>query len=1026
MRLLVDLFPCQTVSRLRGIGRYTLALTQALARVKGGHQLYALADAQYSEACDALRTELSPLLGPGHFATYAHSGAPFAASTPAQRQLADDLVSAAYRTLAPDVVLCMSPFEDWTHDGIVPNPKTRVGSSLRAAVLYDVIPWLFPEQYLKTSPSYKAWYTERLQVLKSYDLLLAISEATRSDAIEQLGLDPARVAVIGGAADERFHVRPIGEKPGDLSRLGIQRPFVLYTGNGDYRKNLFGMLQAYARLPEALRNVHQLVVNQVGDTHAFWRHAQRLGLKTDDIVVTGHVADAELVALYQQCTAFVFPSLYEGFGLPVLEAMACGAPVIAADNSSIPEVLGRADVMFDAKDPDAIKAKLEQVLTDVRLRQELKAFGPERAARFNWDATGRKAWQAFEETMPLSSAHEHQVFQMADARAARSNGTDGRFPSVGQIAELLPADVRIEQSGGGDALETCDAALSGVTLSNGLSLFFSAQASPPVHLLQQIRTNPGVLVLGSAGIDGTPPEIGVRSLLASPAGTDGSALNGVPPLLDVTASSLYVIVENDDAAQRLRSRNADTWCPPIATLEAGHGAQENLGKVIDAAFHLSSHRLVDELAETLGKMPVVDELLIDRLSACAGRNMRLNRQPRLLIDVSQLAKTDARSGIQRVVRNMARELCLGDGTAPVEIVQIKDGGLVRAKDVVPSIFNLPSDAYGDARVEIHPGDVLLMIDSSWEQYEQFLPVFQEVRQFGGRIVSVVYDLIPALHPEYCSPGLVSVFNRWLRLAIMQSDMLICISEAVKQSLGEYIDAQGLQPPRPIMLEHWNLGADLINDERDAGIRPAVQALVEDQDSPLYLMVGTIEPRKGHAFVLDAFEQIWAAGGDARLCLAGKEGWHVEALMDRIHKHPMNGKRLFLIDNFTDAEINRCYAGATALIAASTIEGYGLPIVEAAMHHVPVLASDIPVFREVGGEGALFFQLGDPSSLAEAAARIAAMSREERQALAGKIRPITWRESARQLACKLYPAGIGGSGAPASQRHSINSSSGTEG
>ncbi|MFS8973116.1 glycosyltransferase family 1 protein [Cupriavidus necator] len=1026
MRLLVDLFPCQTISRLRGIGRYTLALTQALARVKGGHQLYALADAQYGEACDALRTELSPLLGAGHFATYAHSGAPFGACTPEQRQLADDLVSGAYRTLAPDVVLCMSPFEDWAQDGVVPDPRTRVGSSLRAAVLYDLIPWLFPEQYLNTSPSFKAWYTERLQLLKSFDLLLAISEATRSDAIQHLGLDPARVAVIGGAADERFRTLAAGEKPKDLSRLGIQKPFVLYTGNADYRKNLAGMLQAYARLPESLRSGHQLVVNQVGDKHAFWRDAQRLGLKTDDIVVTGHVDDTELVALYQQCAAFVFPSLYEGFGLPVLEAMACGAPVIAADNSSIPEVLGRADIMFDAKDPDSIKATLERVLTDARLRQELKAFGPERAATFSWDATGRKAWEAFEATMPLSRAHGNQVLQMADARAARSNGTEGSFPSLGQIAGLLPADVRIEQPGDVDAPQTCYPEESAVALSNGLPLYFSSQARPPEHLLQQMRTNPGVLLLGSAGLEETYLEIGVRSLLASPADTEGSATNGVPPLHDVAASSLYMIVENDDAARRLRNRYSGTWCPPIATLEAGHGAQENLGRVIDAAFHMSMQRLVDELADTLQKMPTPDGLLIDRLSACAGRNMRLNRQPRLLIDVSQLARSDARSGIQRVVRNMARELCLGGETPPVEIVQIKDGGLVRARDVVPSIFNLPPDAYGDACVEIHPGDVLLMIDSSWEQYEQFLPVFDEVRQFGGRIVSVVYDLIPALHPEYCRPGLVSVFNNWLRMAVMQSDMLICISQAVKQSVAEYIEAQGLQPPRPLVLEHWNLGADLIDDERDAGIRPAVQALMEDQSSPIYLMVGTIEPRKGHGFVLDAFEQIWAAGGDARLCLAGKEGWHVEALMDRIRKHPMNGKRVFVIDDFTDAEINRCYAGATALIAASTIEGYGLPIVEAAMHRVPVLASDIPVFREVGGEGALFFSLDNPSSLAEVAARIAAMSRDERQALAGKIRPITWRESARQLACKLYPDGIGGSGAPASQRHSLNSSSGTEG
>lgn len=1007
MRLLVDLLPCQTTSRLRGIGRYALALTQALVRTNGGHQFHSLADAQYGKSCDELRTMLSPMLETGHFASYRHSGV----SASMDERLAASLVTGAYRVLSPDAVLCLSPFEGWAENGVAPDPGIRVGASLRAAVLYDLIPWLFPSQYLDASPTFKKWYTARLQHLKRFDLLLAISEATRRDAIEHLGIEPGRIAVIGGAVDERFRPLAKGGTPGDVSRFGIQRPFVLYTGNADYRKNLSGMVRAYARMPEALRRTHQLVVNQTGDRREFWHEAKALGLRDDDIVVTGHVDDAELVALYQQCKIFVFPSLYEGFGLPVLEAMACGAPVIAADNSSIPEVVGRADVLFDAKDPEAIAVTLSRVLSDEGLQQELRTFGIARAAEFSWDATGMKAWQAIEHAKEMPRVREQcSARGVGDTRPAVSivsadagcSGSDE--PGEGsQLAVQLSAfaNVEVQAAQPGHSLSIHAGSAEGTAfdgaLRSGTVVYSSQDSAPPAWLLREMRKNPGVLVLGSSGLAGACPEPGIRSLLLPPCGeSDG----GEPAVLDVLASTLSVVTQTEEAANQVRRLQAGGWCPPITVLDLVGGKVEGIQSLLDNASYLAPSRLVDEVAQSLEELPS-DESLLDRICASAGHNLRLNRHGRLLIDVTQLAKTDARSGIQRVVRNIVRELCLGADTPPIEIVQLVNGRLVRAAGVVASVFDRKRDAYGDAAIDIHPGDVLLMLDSSWEQYEQFLPVFEEVRQFGGRIVSVVYDLIPILHPEYCSPGLVSVFKNWLRSAVMESDMLICISRAVKTTLADYLAEAKVQPPRPLLLEHWNLGADLAVLEQELSIRPAVQAMVDDVSSPLFLLVGTIEPRKGHDFVLDAFEQIWAAGGDARLCFAGKQGWHVEALVSRIRNHPMNGTKLFVIEGFTDAEINRCYESATALIAASTIEGYGLPIVEAAMHQVPVLASDIPVFREVGGEGAIYFQLGVPSSLGEAVSRITKMPEDERRALASRIRPITWRESARQLAGKLF-------------------------
>ncbi|MBF6907419.1 glycosyltransferase family 1 protein, partial [Acinetobacter baumannii] len=144
----------------------------------------------------------------------------------------------------------------------------------------------------------------------------------------------------------------------------------------------------------------------------------------------------------------------------------------------------------------------------------------------------------------------------------------------------------------------------------------------------------------------------------------------------------------------------------------------------------------------------------------------------------------------------------------------------------------------------------------------FLPVFDTVHRLGGRVVSVVYDLIPLRLPEFCDAVLAGVFRRWLELAVRKSDMLLCISQAVQDEVAAYLDNHGAGPHRP-QLAHWPLGADIVPGAGETAVRPEVAAMVADPDSPLFLMVGTIEPRKGHTVVLDAFDALWAAGGTER-------------------------------------------------------------------------------------------------------------------------------------------------------------------
>jgi glycosyltransferase involved in cell wall biosynthesis len=902
-------------------------------------------------------------------------------------------------------------------------PRGPLPSALRVGVLHDFIPWIFQAQYL-SSPVVRKWYEERLAALPQFDLLLAVSEATRRDAIDILRLAPERIVNISEAAGALFRPLPAAECS-DIARFGIARPFVLYTGNVDYRKNQDGMLRAYAGLPLALRQSHQLVLNQAGDPDAFRRRLQALGLREEEVVVNGHISDDDLVSLYSQCKVFVFPSLYEGFGLPALEAMACGAPVIAANNSSIPEVVGRSDALFDAADQAAITAALHRVLTDDAWRQELARHGLERARTFTWEQTAQRAWRAIEERLAAKATRAPAVPRPRIALVGPLAPHDA--PALRHCASAVPLLARhaeidwfVEE---GTAAQT-PPWLAGVTVYPHTQLallharyatvvYQMANSAAHAYLLPLMAQFPGVVVLHDAALDAPVRALAERPGMAAVLPNEILYCHGVQGLLahlqphaataplllnrHVLEAADRLLVTDPAHLELLQQANPGAWLPPAALLPADPLAcAEAYRHAIDAAIGCHVRHTIGNLADALaGTAP--DQSMLDAIGAHAAGNWRVRKQPRLLIDVTQLARSDLGSGIQRVVRNIAYEIAHLPGLRrPLELVQQKEGRLWRAGGVIAAVFGVPAEAVPPQEVLIQPGDTLLMLDSSWEQYGDFEPVFQAVRQAGGSIVTVIYDLIPLRLPHLCIPALVRVFDAWFPLAVRHSDALLCISRSVADEVRAWLAGQAAPAQRKPAVLHWPLGADLAVRGGASDIRAQVRQLAEDKGSALFLMVGTLEPRKGHAFVLDAFEQLWRSGAEVRLCLAGSVGWIEAGTLERIRRHPQLNKRLFFVEKFTDAEINLCYAAATALIAASAAEGFGLPIVEAALHRVPALVSDIPVFREVGGDGACYFALDDARHLAEAVAALAAMPAQQRLEMAARIPTVTWRHSAQQL------------------------------
>jgi glycosyltransferase involved in cell wall biosynthesis len=211
------------------------------------------------------------------------------------------------------------------------------------------------------------------------------SQYTRNDLIEHYRLKPHSVHVTPYAVDSRFRPLPLDVVRDTVERLGLPNEYLLYVGNLQPRKNLPRLLRAYVGLhADGIRVPLVIVGQRAWLSDEIFETVRRHGLK-DSVYFTGYVPIDDLPALYTSALAFVYPSLFEGFGLPVLEALACGVPTVTSSVSSLPEVAGDAALLVDPRDTAALSAALARVLSDTDLRVRLTAAGPLRASTFSWE-----------------------------------------------------------------------------------------------------------------------------------------------------------------------------------------------------------------------------------------------------------------------------------------------------------------------------------------------------------------------------------------------------------------------------------------------------------------------------------------------------------------------------------------------------------------------------------------------------------------------------------------------------------------
>ena len=1232
MRLVIDLQACQTSgSRQRGIGRYSMALLKAMLPRAHSHDVHIVLNASFAEPIAGIRRDLDGLLDMDKLHVWRGLADVAAANAEHEwsQRAAEALRNAYISSMQPDMVHVTSLFEGFGDDFVASVDDSQRFAS--AVTLYDLIPLINRDVYL-VEPQVRRWYLEKVTSLRRARLLLAISESSRKEAIDHLGFDPARAVNISAAADPMFRRISVGHDAEQSlrTRLGLGRAFVMYTGGIDRRKNIEGLIRAYALLPDGIRRNHQLAIvchARSEDKARLADLASRRGLASDEVIFTGFVSDDDLVLLCNLCALFVFPSWHEGFGLPALEAMACGAPVVAANTSSLPEVIGLVDALFDPRDDDAIAAVVHHALTDAAFRTALVAHGVLQASRFTWDESARRAIDAMEAAVCLRQGAPSPV-SAVQARKPRMAYVSPLPPERSGIAsyatELVPAlAVHYEIE-----IINDPAAAAGFATWQGLPvrsvewfagnatyydrvLYQFGNSSFHGHMFGLLRNVPGVVVLhdfylahivrhieltdevpgawwralyethgypaaveragceDSEGLVGKYPcnwqvfadADGVivhsafsHSLACEWYGNDvANGIRVVPHLRrrvevvgrsearmrrDISPNAFVVVAFGLVTVAKLVHRLIEVWCSEgwstdsscvlvlagdvpdpayAAILDAAipeeSGARQRIirtgyldadyytdlllaadvavqlrantrgetsGAVLDCLAYglatiVNAHGPMAELPENAVRMlpdqfsnkdlgralhdlrtsPQLRECLADAGRAYVGRSLAPDRiaeayrdaiedlvhssprreisrlargvskasrglrvddmqladaarsiaedfrvarsQRQLLVDVSELVVVDARSGIQRVVRSVLSALLAGAPTSMrVEPVYADGAGAYRyARSFTARFLGIPADLGRDLEIETGSGDVFLGLDLAAHRVPDMAGYFHLLRSRGVSVQFVLYDLLPALRPQWFPADLAKHMQRWYRAITDVADRVIAISRSVAEEYRCWLGANRLTAQCPCVA-YFHLGADIESSRPSAGLDAGTRATIDAIKGPLVLMVGTVEPRKGHADALDAFEHLWASGVPASLVIVGKRGWHTEGMVERLEWHEAFGHRLHWFEGVSDEALEMLYARSSLLLSASFAEGFGLPLIEAAKRGIPLLVRDIPVFREIAGCGALYFSGDGPEGLAEA------IDNALRAALAGElpdpanVKMLSWAESVQQL------------------------------
>ncbi|MGM7763797.1 glycosyltransferase [Yersinia enterocolitica] len=1236
MRIVIDLQGIQSHSRYRGIGRYTLLITKAIIRNKGEHDVILVANGTIIDSVSSVFSHFEDVISRENIKFWYAPG-PLSYQGNQNHNIIENakLIREAFiYSLNPDLIYIPAMFEGFLDESIlsVNEFKNEIPT---VATLYDLIPLKNPKHYLDSNLEYKKFYLEKISYLNKCHALLAISEFTENEGKEYLKDRKGDIVNVSTACDDIFRKNDYSKMEINdfICRYSLKDKFFLYTGGADERKNLPRLLEAYSLLPVDMKNNYLLVIaGQLSDIvrYDLFNKAKNFNIE-DNIRITGYISDDELVKFYNLCALFIFPSWHEGFGLPALEAMACGAVVIGANNTSLPEVIGEKDALFDPFSVIDIANKIEQVMTDDTLYEKLKKIGSERTKCFSWDLTALKALQTFESiniynrignlaesdkrlklayVSPLppertgiakysndlipglakfyeidvvceqaviasnfqssriniinsesflenSDDYDHVLYHVGNSpyheymyklialvpgviclhdfymsnylRYVESrNGMLGewekelfishgypaiieraeveddeyimyKYPSnfsllasakgiishsfysqdlarqwynnkitqnwhvipllrkepikkdkrdVRKILNLEETDFIICSFGMLDSSKLNDVIIkafneSGFKSLDRVKIIFVGESNGSYkekidQLISDLQLNNKIIVTGWVDDDTycnylMAADIGIQLRSRSRGETSAALLDclnyGLPTIYNANGSMAEIDsniacrlnddFDIDEITSALNKLYEDkTLRSSLSILTKKYIEKQHSPSYCAEQFYKKANEIYNNssnlLEELLDKLSVGQKREFSKLASSLAENFpSIKPKKRIFYDVTATARTLLRTGIERVTRTLVAELIKCDIkdaiVLPVYVDRANGSFLLKhAHGFSRDLFNKIPNCFNDEIVDVSEGDILFssdlncgdVIDANSNYF------YLKLKQKGVKIAFMVNDILPVTHPEFFPPGSNENFDVWLRVITSISEKIIFISKSVLDSYCVWCNQHNINIAG-IELGWSHLGAniDAIALKLDNSSKKTLSSVPFESNKISFLMVGTLEPRKGHIQVLQAFEILWSKGIDINLIIVGKEGWlqlpndmrrTIPSIVSRLKEHSELNVHLFWFEHVDDTELDFIYSSSNALIFASECEGFGLPLIEAARKSLPLIIRDIPVFREIAGECAFYFDSNDPEILSETIIEWIEKYENNTHPVSENLPWITWSDSASHL------------------------------
>lgn len=821
MKIGIDLRPFFTGSKFRGIGMYSRELIKELLKVGNEAEYHFLN--MYGEYVG------DPLLDENCF-LYEYYTGPKYVDVGERQLLATEKTKAIIKAEVEhfleqsqiDVMFFTSPNEY----GNLYDASWFQGVQ-KVAILYDLIPLIFPEQCL-FDKKYKEDYERSLDFLCSMDLLLAISQSAKDDAVRLLGIPEEKIKVIYAGIDKDFQRLKKVDVKELKQKYGISDPFLMFAGGIDFKKNIEDLIIAYARLPKNMVKRYQFVITGKASDDLIQKF---LDIAKDNgvdgrVICTGYIPKEDLIALYNITELLVFASLYEGFGLPVLEAMACGTRVITSNVSSLKEIAEGHALLVNPKSIKSISKGILTVLERPIETMELAEQSVDYAKSFTWK----------------------------------------------RVAELTYE------------------AISGLKIKSWKNREYQ-----------------------------------------------------------------YKISEHDL-------------------------------KVIAEVFAKSNILFSDEIKETIAE----ELVLLENHSKKKVKEFK----KRILYDVTvveEWLKAGYTTGIARVSIELFKRLKEKAFIVPI-VIRRKNG------QAIIDIVEWNTWRRVEENIEIKESDVYVMPELQLRgiQVDRNHPNKEIFRKKGIKCYAMIYDILPLRMPQFFEDKTSKAFGPYIKEIINDFDGILCDSKWVSDDIINYChENKMISNDHKVKMGFFHLGPNSFEKKKVQAISRSIIQFMQDQHST-FIMVGTIEPRKGHKMVLKTFERMWARGFEGKLCFVGHIGWNMASFVDYVKSHPENGNRLAFFEGVNDSELAYIYSNADALIQASSGEGFGLPLIEAGHYKIPILCSDIEVFHEVAGNHVLYFEKENADDLQEKIEEFIRLCENGTVPDSGEIEYVTWEETAEKV------------------------------